>query len=217
MAQQLPPDAHEVFGCHPQDRRPAGRARLAWCCGDPGAAASLQVAARRMGDGALEREALAMALRTLHRPVRAAGVLDAGLCHGAAGLVQVYNRLWQSTREEAFAAGARRWLSEVLRMDAAGQLGGYPARKTLEPGDPESHGGEVAGSFLTGPTGIGLALLAAVTDVEPAWDRLLVSSLAPSTLSRSAGPRIRGIAARSDRIGSDCWRGGETVRVTEAL
>ncbi|MBI3726400.1 hypothetical protein HY251_20940, partial [bacterium] len=30
--------------------------------------------------------------------------------------------------------------------------------------------------FLTGASGIGLALLAASTDLEPAWDRLLLLS-----------------------------------------
>jgi hypothetical protein len=33
--------------------------------------------------------------------------------------------------------------------------------------------------FLTGAAGIGLALLAAVSPVEPAWDRLLLAALPP--------------------------------------
>jgi hypothetical protein len=35
-------------------------------------------------------------------------------------------------------------------------------------------------SFLTGAEGIGLALLAAISPLEPAWDRLLLASLRPS-------------------------------------
>ena len=33
--------------------------------------------------------------------------------------------------------------------------------------------------FLTGAAGIALALLAAVSDVEPAWDRVLLVSIPP--------------------------------------
>jgi hypothetical protein len=33
--------------------------------------------------------------------------------------------------------------------------------------------------FLTGSSGVGLALLAAATSVEPLWDRLLLSDVAP--------------------------------------
>jgi hypothetical protein len=33
--------------------------------------------------------------------------------------------------------------------------------------------------FLVGSAGIGLALLAAVSDVEPAWDRVLLTSVPP--------------------------------------
>jgi hypothetical protein len=33
--------------------------------------------------------------------------------------------------------------------------------------------------MLIGAAGVGLALLAAVSDVEPAWDRLLLASIPP--------------------------------------
>jgi hypothetical protein len=33
--------------------------------------------------------------------------------------------------------------------------------------------------FLEGATGIGLALLGAISDVEPAWDRVLLLSVRP--------------------------------------
>jgi hypothetical protein len=37
--------------------------------------------------------------------------------------------------------------------------------------------------FLTGAAGVGLALLAATTPVEPAWDRLLLTAIAPAERS----------------------------------
>jgi hypothetical protein len=40
--------------------------------------------------------------------------------------------------------------------------------------------------FLSGVAGVGLALLAAVTDFEPLWDRVLLVSIPPK-LSESKG------------------------------
>ena len=37
--------------------------------------------------------------------------------------------------------------------------------------------------FLTGAAGIGLVLLGALSQVEPAWDRLLLSSVPPRAAS----------------------------------
>ncbi|HEX7277236.1 MAG TPA: lanthionine synthetase LanC family protein, partial [Acidimicrobiales bacterium] len=86
------------------------------------------------------------------RPIQDAGVVDAGLCHGAAGLLHVSNRLYQATGDERQAAAARRWLEPALTLPVAGA------------------------GFLEGRAGVGLALLAATTDVEPEWDRILLLS-----------------------------------------
>lgn len=120
-------------------------ARTAWCYGDPGVAAALLAAGRKS-------DALDIALAAASRPAAAGGVVDAGLCHGAAGLLHVYNRLYQTTGDERLAAVARRWLEAALDL-------------------PVSEAG-----FLEGRAGVGLALLAATTDVEPAWDRILLLS-----------------------------------------
>ncbi len=44
------------------------------------------------------------------------GCVDAGLCHGAAGVAHIYNRFWQWTGDDLFGAAARRWFAEVLAM-----------------------------------------------------------------------------------------------------
>lgn len=127
---------------------PAGHvrpARTAWCYGDPGVATALLAAGRKS-------DALDIGLAAASRPAGASGVVDAGLCHGAAGLLHVYNRLYQTSGDERLAAAARRWLDAVLDL-------------------PVSEAG-----FLEGRAGVGLALLAATTNVEPAWDRILLLS-----------------------------------------
>jgi hypothetical protein len=124
--------------------RPRTRARSAWCYGDPGIAVALYPADR----GA----ALALAREAARRAPDDCGVRDASLCHGAAGLAHLYNRLAQATGDAELAAVARTWLERALAM---------------RPVDPGAH-------LLDGTVGVGLALLAATTRTEPRWDRLLL-------------------------------------------
>src|SRR6185295_8083850 len=63
-----------------------GRARLAWCYGDPGVAAALMTAARHAGERAWESAALDIARESAARPDEESGVFDVPFCHGAAGL-----------------------------------------------------------------------------------------------------------------------------------
>ncbi len=149
-------------------------ARAGWCYGDPGVAVALLGAARRMNDSGLEREALEIGLRAVLRPAESCGVVDAPLCHGAAGLGHLYNRMFQATGDQRFLDAALRWLEKSLDMkrDAEG-IAGYQAWR---PGD----GGWASDrSLLAGATGVALALLAAATPVEPSWDRLLLASVPP--------------------------------------
>ncbi|HKG93849.1 MAG TPA: lanthionine synthetase LanC family protein, partial [Gemmatimonadaceae bacterium] len=132
--------------------------RSAWCYGYPGVAAALLAAARAAGEPGWERAATELALRAARRPPDECGVVDAGLCHGAAGLAQIYNRLWQATGDERLRRAATDWAHRALD---------FPV-----PDDP---------GLLVGAAGVALALLATVSDVEPEWDRvLLLSPLAPS-------------------------------------
>src|SRR5262249_37839920 len=68
-----------------RDPRPNQGGRAAWCSGDPGIAAAFLRGARAAGDAALEALALEAGLAAAARPTETAGVVDAGLCHGAAG------------------------------------------------------------------------------------------------------------------------------------
>jgi hypothetical protein len=151
--------------------------RLAWCYGEPGVAAALLCAARSVDEPAWEREALAIAWRASQRPPEQSGVVDAGLCHGAAGLGHLFNRLYQATGEPWLAEAARSWFARALAMQQPGRgIGGYVAQLLGDDGvltwaDP---------GLLTGAIGIALALLAATTTVEPAWDRMLLVAIPPS-------------------------------------
>src|SRR6202158_3339279 len=141
--------------------------RVSWCVGDLGIAASLLMAARGASERAWETEArriaLAAATRTLESPD------GPGLCYGAAGVGHVFNRLYQATGEMELGKAANFWFHRALDLREPG-LGIAGFRVAL--------GGDWADEpgFLRGATGVGLALLAAVSQVDPAWDRVLLTS-----------------------------------------
>ena len=149
--------------------------RLAWCYGDPGVAAVLLLASRRVGREDWERHALDIALCAAHRPAADSGVRDAGLCHGSAGLGHLFNRLYQATGEPRLAHAARFWFLRTLEQRRQGEgIAGFAAY--TRKGEA---GGRVEPGFLAGAAGIGLALLAAVCEHEPQWDRILLTSVSP--------------------------------------
>ena len=151
--------------------------RSAWCYGDPGVAAALFCAARCTGEKQWEHEALEIARAAAQRPSEEAGVVDAGLCHGAAGLGHIFNRMYQETADSTLKRAARFWLEQTLALRQRGRgIGGFRALAAREDGarywndDP---------GILTGAAGIGLTLLAAATPVAPDWDRMLLLSTNP--------------------------------------
>ena len=149
-------------------------ARLAWCYGDAGIAATLLVAARGAGRPDWEQEALMIARRAADRSIESTGVRDAGLCHGAAGLAHIFNRMYQATGEEWLAEAARRWFERTLAMSKpAGAITELEARQ----GDKSDSQREQDPGLLTGRAGIGLAMLAGCSTIEPAWDRMLLVSI----------------------------------------
>lgn len=153
------------------------RARWAWCYGDPGVAATLLLAARATGREDWEQEALEIATHAVQIAPVASGIGEPGLCHGALGLAHLYNRIYQAGGGELFAEAARLWYRLGLEMRTPERgIAGFSSWQTREDGqlgwvdDP---------GFLTGAAGIGLSLLAAVTAIEPDWDRILMVSIPP--------------------------------------
>lgn len=146
----------------------------AWCHGDPGTAAALLVAARATGDGGLEQEALGLARFAARRPQGVQGVADCCLCHGAAGLGHLFARLCRATGDRRFGEVARCWYRYVLAQGKPGQgIGGFLSWGRTAGGTVGWHADP---TFLTGSLGVGLALLAAATPVEPQWDELFLLS-----------------------------------------
>jgi lantibiotic modifying enzyme len=146
---------------------------MAWCYGDLGMAISLF----HTGESAKNEEWKKISHEVLldstkRTDLKQAGVVDAGLCHGAAGIMHIYARAYQYTGDETFKEVAKYWADQTLKMatheDGAA---GYKAWHT------EEYGGWVAEKgFLEGAAGIGLGLISMVADIEPGWDRTLFIS-----------------------------------------
>jgi hypothetical protein len=116
-----------------------------------------------------------VARRAWQRPVDQSGVVDAGLCHGAAGLAHLFNRLYQATQETWLAEAARFWFDQTLTLRRPGHgLGGYTAWHLAPHGKMDW---VTDASFLTGAAGVALTLLAGVSSAEPAWDHVLLANV----------------------------------------
>jgi len=160
---------------HTREDRPS-RARLAWCYGDPGVATTLLLAGRAVGEPAWQQAALTIARRAAQRPAAQSGVVDAGLCHGAAGLGHLFNRMYQTSGDPVLGEAARYWLEYTLTLRRPGRgIAGYLAWSEDDdnPSDWQADPG-----LLTGAAGVALVLLAAsggpLGALEPAWDRSLL-------------------------------------------
>ena len=136
---------------------------LGWCRGDMGQLLLLHRAAAQLGNPEWDRIAAGVGAHTLARCAMAGThVQDAFLCHGAAGLAQMYRRLHESTGLDQYRDGYGFWLRHALRatdarVEAGTGIGG-------------------AGGLLYGWPGVGLVLLSAVLETDYPWDGILLLS-----------------------------------------
>lgn len=182
LSHKLPAGGDSVFPDAWAPGKEPHPTRAAWCYGDPGIAAALWVTARTAGEPAWEAEALDLARAVARRPQEVSGVRDACLCHGAAGNGHLFNRLYQATDDPELLAAARAWMVRALDLREPGRgIGGFCH---WGPDATGELGWRDDPCLLTGVAGVGLALLAAATSLEPAWDRFLLLSPAISASAK---------------------------------
>ena len=99
-------------------------------------------------------DALALAREVAARAPEHTQITEAQLCHGASGLAHLLARGHHASGDPTLRASAIEWYRRALALPV-------PPR----------------GDLLEGAPGIGLALLAAISDTEPAWDRRLLCDL----------------------------------------
>lgn len=146
-----------------------GTSRAAWCYGSPGVARALWLAGCALDDVEARRTAIE-AMRAVHiRPFEARGIPSPILCHGVAGLLQIALRFANDTGDSFFVEMASGLTRQLIGLFEEKSLVGF---RDI---DPDGHRVDDPG-FLNGAAGVALALLSASTDVEPAWDRILLLS-----------------------------------------
>ncbi|MFG2912256.1 lanthionine synthetase C family protein [Kitasatospora sp. NPDC048298] len=131
-----------------------GPPRPSWCYGTPGQARAQQLAAIALGDTHRKRIAENALLRCLTDPAQLDRITDAGLCHGAAGLLHTVHRAaHDATHPDQFTAHL-----PALRALLDARLPSREAR------------------FLDGSAGVRLALHAADRGGAPAtgWDACML-------------------------------------------
>lgn len=175
MLDANPPRAHGRFASwHPTERPPSPR--LAWCYDDLGAAAALLVAGVVAGHAEAHDAGLAVARDCAARSYDDARISDAGICHGAAGIAHVFNRMAQATGDAALRDAAVRWIDHTLAIRRTEPIAGFPADL---PGPDGKRAYVPDPTLLTGAAGVALVLHAASSEIEPLWDRLLQVDLPP--------------------------------------
>jgi lantibiotic biosynthesis protein len=146
-----------------------GPSHAAWCYGSPGIARALYLAGLALGKQEYCDLAMCAIEAVLQRPIPARRIDSPTLCHGVAGLLSIVLRFANDTRAPALEAGAVALTKQLLTLYEPESLLGFRSME-LEQKRVDQPG------LLDGAPGVALALLAAATGVEPAWDRLFLLS-----------------------------------------
>ncbi len=148
-----------------------GNSRLAWCYGDLGVGISLLRAAEVLKDNALFEEALEVLIYSTERKdLTEAGIADAGICHGAFGVMHIYNYLYRKTEKTQFKEAADFWAEKALQF--GNHKNGYAGYMVWRGAEEEKWRPEV--SLLEGITGIGLSIISYLAPFETKWDECLL-------------------------------------------
>lgn len=152
---------------------PSTHSRLAWCYGDLGIGIALWQAGNNTNNETWKEKAIEILLHsTKRRDLKENSVVDAGLCHGSAGIAHIYNRMYNYTNRNEFKDAAKYWFEQTLQMAKYEDgLVGYKVWRNPEMGGLQNEYG-----FLEGIAGIGLSLISAISDIDPKWDECLLLS-----------------------------------------
>jgi len=154
-----------AFDCFVGDNH---KSRLAWCYGDLSIAFILYKAGIVLEDESLRAKAIEIAINTTHRKtIEDTHVYDACLCHGSSGLFVLYNKFYKIIGDDRFKTTANYWLLRTLEILENNNYQFYSAIHNKWENNI---------SLLEGLPGVGLALISAVSDIEPTWDESLLLS-----------------------------------------
>jgi|GEM_PF-2126892 len=136
-------------------------AELSWRRGDMGQSLLLYEAHELLQDAELAKIAELVGLNTLLRTsTRSTSVSSAQFDQGAAGVANLYCKLYRVSGQEAYRKGYLAWLGQTQKL----------LRQELATGFYEHQ----EGSLLHGLVGVSLVLLSAITEQPLDWDSILL-------------------------------------------
>lgn len=151
------------------------KSRLAWCYGDLGVASAIWQAGKVMNNQQWMNKAIdAFKYAVTRTDLESNFVRDAGICHGTAGIAQLFKRMYIETGIEDFKTANEYWIRETIKM--AKFEDGAAGYKAYHGTSDEQWSVEYA--FLEGIAGIGLSLMSYLSDntEDSAWDEILLLS-----------------------------------------
>lgn len=164
----------KIYGCYfpstsLENPGPVNKSRLAWCYGDLGIGIALWHAGKVLNKKDLTDFAMEILEYSAERKdIRANYVWDAGICHGSAGITQIFFRMWQETKRPSLQAAYEYWKEQTYCF---GNRPEGPAG--YQSFDPTQQSWETKYYLLEGVAGIGLTLL---SPVNSSWDEILLLS-----------------------------------------
>ena len=150
---------------------PPEKSRLSWCYGDLGIAIALWQAGKATNNIKWKNKALTIFQKSTYRTdLMNERIIDAGLCHGTAGVSMIYRRMFLETEIEIFRNASKYWMEQTLNMAHFGDgLAGYKSFNSAGKWENDY-------SLLMGVTGIGLFINSYLRDDSQAWDEILLLS-----------------------------------------
>jgi lantibiotic modifying enzyme len=142
---------------------------LRWCYGDLGVAISFYLTGVSLQKVHLSNFGLEIARHCAKRSSELK-IQESHLCHGTVGVAHLFNRLYNYTNDQTFKIAAIHWFDQTINNFDPKLDTGFLVWKGTDNGWVEFDG------LLEGSAGIGLALLSAISEIEPKWDRCLLLS-----------------------------------------
>lgn len=171
------PQFEAEFPHHVKTTGEMRQAKISWCYGDLSIAVALANIAKRMGDDEMFEFSRQVGLKTaMQVPKKVKDTADVGFCHGSAGNGFMFYKLDKIFDERMFKGASilfYKFLTYQRRKE--GGVAGFRSVQ-YDPVTEEQYMHNDA-SLLTGSTGIGLCLLAALSDADDTyWDNCFLLS-----------------------------------------